>query len=512
MSYVAEIDPVSSTKIDPSQLRRLGYLNQEAFINILIPEELTFPVPELHEVVLKKMLFSTSSRLCFALPRGTAKSTLAKIAVVWFLLYSEHVYCLYVSATHTNAVNYVKSIIEMMHTPNFISLYGKPEMLIERNSDGHYQFILTKYFYDENGNERQKVKTCIIQCKGAQQAVRGLNINNRRPSLLFLDDIEKKEEMRNEQNYKNLKDWFYGTLLKALDKRNQRVIQIGNLVSQQCLLNDNLNNTKWETMRFGILKQDGTSLWPDLWSVEEIISDYEDYLAENQVATWFAEMMNYPMPPSGGVIRLDEIHFVPQIGEVDQYQYGFMTIDLAISKKQWSHDTIVAIHIFDGIRWVIADTLKISDNDPIRLFEILVSLSKRWKINYIGIETVAYQQVLLPVYDYFAKTKGIKNLKFVGCPARDKKSERINTWAGLIRNKTYALSVVNQELLNQLLNFDPTADNNKDDYPDACAHGPFMIKKYGHKIRLGYIQNEQADEFIYHHGQNQPELAELVRY
>jgi len=265
-------------------------------------------------------------------------------------------------------------------------------------------------------------------------------------------------------------------------------------------------------MRFGILKSNGESLWPDLWPVEEIISDYEDYLQENQVATWFAEMMNYPMPPSGGVIRVDEILFVPGIEPSDPYMHGFATIDLAISQKEWAHNTIIAIHVFDGKHWVIAETVKTKTNDPIKLFWTLVSLSKKWKINYFGIESVAYQQVLMPIYEYFCKTNNIHNMHFIPCPARLSKAERITAWGGLLRNKTYALTIRSQELLNQLLSYDPTSNSNEDDFPDACAHGPHMIRKYGAKIARGFVEDYKMDNYIYDNQSDVKNFAATVRY
>lgn len=483
-------DDTVLAEINVHDIRRMNYMNGVAFINSMIPEQLDLEVPELHEVVFYKMTKS-SNQVALALPRGTAKTTLIKLGGIWHLIYTDHFYVIYVSSTHGKAVNYVRDMINTMKSENYRQIYGGIDFVLEQNAMGLYQFWMNKILYDADGNEVVKRVKVTIQCRGAQQDVRGLNIDNKRPSLGLFDDIESKESLsKGEHNYKNLKTWFMGTLGKAFDKRKKKLIQIGNLVSDPSVLNDNLLSDSWESMRFGIVDAKGNSIWKELWPLEEIMADFKDFLAENQIATWYAEMMNFPMPPSGGLIRIDEIKFVPVIRHDEgQFLYTFITVDLAISSKSWAHKTAVAVHAFDGTRWVITETVAQSGLDPIALFHLLAKLGTKWNTNYVGIEAVAYQAALIPIYTYLSQLAEFDQLIFVPVPAINRKTERLFAWAGLLKTGVYALPINQQGIVNELTKYDPTKTSNDDDTIDCCAHGNYMISKFGHEIAQGFREN-----------------------
>lgn len=476
--------------IEAKDLRYKAFQSGLLFIHTMIPEQLDLPVPELHEVSFYKMTKS-SNRVCLALPRGTAKTTMVKLAGPYHLNYTIHDYVVYVSSTHGKAANYVRDMVNSMQSSNYQQLYGRIDFIIEQASAGLYQFWMNKYFYDEEGNETTKRVKVTIQCRGAQQDVRGLNIDNRRPSLGLIDDIESKEALsKGDHNYKSLKTWFMGTFEKAFDKRKKKLIQIGNLVSEPSILNDHLLSDSWESMRFGIMTSEGKSIWPDLWPISDIVADYKLYLEEGEIGTWYAEMMNLPMPPSGGLIRIDEIKFIQPINANETTAlYGFITIDLAISANTWGHKTAVVAHIFTGTQWVPAETILQAGLDPVTLFKLVAKLAAKWRINYVGIESVAYQAALIPIYTYLAELNEFDSLIFVPCPARDKKVERLFAWAGLLKNGTYALPLNAQTIVNQLTKFDPTKKSNDDDLIDSCAHGNYMISKFGAQIAMGYRDN-----------------------
>jgi hypothetical protein len=476
--------------VEAKDIRYKCYQSGLLFIHAMIPEQLELDVPELHEITFHKMTKS-GERICLALPRGTSKTTLMKLSGPWHLNYTEHAYVIYVSSTHGKAANYVRDMISTMQTSNYQQIWGRIDFIIEQSAAGLYQFWMNKYSYDASGEETVKRVKVTVQCRGAAQDVRGLNIDNKRPSLGLIDDIESKESLsKGEHNYKSLKTWFMGTFEKAFDKRKKKLIQIGNLVSSPSILEDHLLSDHWESMRFGILTADGKSIWPDMWPIEDIVADYQLYLQENEIATWYAEMMNLPMPPSGGLIRIDEIQFIQHIDPQEtQILYGFITVDLAISSRTWAHKTGIAVHIFTGSEWTVAQTICQVGIDPIELFEILGKLSARWRINFIGIESVAFQAALIPIYTYLAEQKKYQNLVFVPCPATNAKTERLFGWAGLLKNGTYKLPPNQQVIINQLTKYDPTKKSNDDDLIDACAHGNYMISRYSSEISKGYLDN-----------------------
>jgi hypothetical protein len=80
----------------------------------------------------------------------------------------------------------------------------------------------------------------------------------------------------------------------------------------------------------------------------------------------------------------------------------------------------------------------------------------------------------------------IENLLFVPLPAVGRKVQRLSPWAGMIKAKEYALTEGDFNVTEELLTFDPSKKTNKDDYIDACAHGPYMIQHFYFEIQAQF--------------------------
>ncbi len=489
---------------DKEFLQKANFAMPKFFISTMIPEELKLPVPEFHVTVLCRMMLGTS-RQCYALPRGTAKTTLVQLAVIWHLIYTEHRYCLYVSAIHSNACNYVEQIVTIMRSDNFALVYGGIDIGNDgymRRSDGDYSFKVNKLYFEDVTQKDGSVVAVLksrkvriyIQCKGAGQAVRGIKKGANRPSLLILDDIEDKELLttgNSEGNYTKLSNWVESTLIKALDITNMKIIQIGNLVAAKSVLMDNLDDDRYSSMVYGVIKENGDLLWPELWNWAKISADYNAYLKKNKIALWYAEMMNFPRPPGGGIVTIDQIRFKqPPLPDASNNLYGVITVDLAATNESYSHATAATVHIFDGESWINADGFCIVGLDPIELLRKLVALSDKWRINFIGLESVAFQNVLAPIYDYILRTENVHHISFVKCPARKSKTDRINAYAGLIKEGVVTIAGHRNKTINQLLKYDVLSNTNDDDDIDSAAHLGHMLSKYGGEIAQGYTRQQ----------------------
>src|SRR3546814_4498368 len=90
----------------------------EFFIEFHLADELTSPVPRLHVEVWGLLTSTAMQRVLLAIPRDHAKTTLSKLAVVWYFRYTNHRFCVYLSNTNTIAKNACKDIIGYLKSPN----------------------------------------------------------------------------------------------------------------------------------------------------------------------------------------------------------------------------------------------------------------------------------------------------------------------------------------------------------------------------------------------------------
>ena len=464
---------LQSVQMSVNDIKEALRNNPVFFMQFFMHEHLTKPIPQFHIDVFQKMVTSDVQKLALALPRGHNKTTLAKLAVVYYFLFHPQSFIIYVSNTSEVAQNACRDIAAFLTSHNFVSVFGPVQKEMWREGEGFYIFKI--------GNKR-----CILRALGAGQQVRGLNVDNIRPEMGVVDDLEDDENTATPILQKKLKNWVYGAFFKAFNRWRYKFIWLGNMLTNTSLLHEHCNDPAWHSWRLGCLLKDGTPLWPDLWPLEAIKADFEDYRKKNILPKWFAEMMNLPLPEGGAVIDASEINYKPAIMPGD-IEYGFITIDPAIGMKTASDNTGIAVHGWVGSRWQIVETYK-AKLDPKLTFEIAMSLCTKWGVKIVGIETQAYQAALMFFFEYLLKTMGDTDTQVVQLKASGRKSERIFAWAAMLKNKEYAINEGEFNITEQLLNFDPAKVKNDDDLIDACAYGVQMIYEYSSIIMASVLK------------------------
>lgn len=473
MSFMRGIEQV---QIDNEQLGYALEHDQAFAINFFIPEEITdrTPVPQFHVDILNDMFDMVHQFYCCAVPRDHAKTTLAKIAVCKFFAFTRVRFCVYVSNTVTVASAACTDIANMLRAPNFTAYHmgvcGRPvEFTVEREAEGYYRFILF------GGTAREK--KCILYPLGAGKQVRGLNIDNQRPDLAVVDDLETSETLETDIGYKKLKKWFYGPFKKALDKIWHKIIQLGNMTAFRCLIRDHTESKFWHSVRYGALLPGGLPLWPEVWPIEKLKKDFEQYKEQGMLDIWFAEMMNMPLADGSGLIRSEEILYLPP-ALVEDCEWTFITVDPAISTRSWGHRTGIAVHAYVEDRWQVVETFADRGMDPIRLFDKIIELSYRWHCNVVGIESAQYQAALKFVFQHLCLERHIEGMEFVDLYAGQRKNERFAAFATEIKAGLCGIQQDDVLLTQQLLFYDPNRKENDCDLLDAAAYGVQMRARY----------------------------------
>lgn len=456
--------------------------DQEFFIQFFLGDNLTHNVPSIHKVLLKLMTSTAVAALAVAIPRDHAKTTMAKLACVWYFLFSKYRYILYVSNDSLLAVEACKDIVAYMESDNFISTFGIILFETKQEGTGFYVFMLGK-------------KKCILRARGAGQSVRGLNTDNCRPQLAVIDDLEDNDNIATEDLFRKLKIWFYGPFKKCLDKFDNKIIQVGNLIATQCLLQEHLDSPFWKSVRYGCILSDGTPLWPDAFPIAKLVNEYKEYQRAGVIHVWLAEMMNIPVPAGGGIIDFSKIQYRPPVGPGD-CSFGFITVDPAISEETWSDKASVVAHGFveDYNQWVIVEHKHEYVNDPNTLITMAVEMAVRWAFGVIGIENVSFQRVLQYYTKHYLLDNYILGIEVVPVPAIGSKTSRIAAWCAQLSEGTYSLPEGEFSITEQLALYDPTKKKgNKDDLIDGCSMGTYMIAAHGGLIMTQRIMMINAE-------------------
>ncbi len=461
--YTAE-----DVQVDREAIRQRAQYDYKLFISLLLADELTMPIPEFHITIFSRMTSLIVPKSVFAVPRGYAKTTIARLVCCHILTFTNVRNIFYFSHTLDLAIPSVNAIVKFLKSDNYRKVFGEITWLVEQEGKGAYKFVMP------NG------KVCNLRARGANQQVRGTNVDGVRIELAICDDIEDREDNANEALYKKLKQWFYGDLTKALDRKNGKIIQIGNIVSTNSLVAEHCESPTWFSMRYSAIKADGTPLWPEMWSLEQLKADYEEYARQGLGVEWFGEMMNIILPEGSQLIGLNEIEF-REPALPGQLVAGFITIDPAISDNvATAHKCSLAVHGFVNDKWQIVDHWSAIATDPIKLYDIALSYATKWGIKIIGIESEAYQASIKYVFEYIQRRdQMVSRLEVKQMPTQKRsKYARIASWVGYLRKGEYTLTKGDVETTNQLLAYDSAKKNNNDDLIDAESYGVYMIEKY----------------------------------
>ena len=465
---------------DPIDVKYRLEHDYEFFINFFLYEELTLAVPKIHKECWELMTKPINNdKVAIAIPRGYAKTTLAKLAVIWYFLFTDVRFIAYLSSTGPIAIEACRDIYHFLtENENFIKIFGKLEFSVEREGDGFYQFHI--------GNKR-----CILRALGARQQIRGLNVDNMRPQVAIIDDLEDLNNIATPLLKKQLSNWLYRTFFRAMARRN-KIIWIGNIIQSECILENIITEENdWRGILYGSILKDNTALWEDLYTVEDLIKMFVDYRSAGEAAGWFAEMMNAPIPEGLGLIKQHEIRYSEPL-EPQDYIATFITIDPSVSFETSADDTAITVH---GVRPRKVDVVAYVQEklDPLQTINLTLDLAHHWGCTVIGVEGTAYQASLQFWFNIEITRRQLFRIQVIKLLSHKTKTQRLKIWASMIKVGITSLPNWDMDMTRQLLIYDPTKRHNKDDLIDAAAQSVPMVQNYMHMIMTkpneGYVTN-----------------------
>lgn len=461
-------------------IRRALKEDGEFFIEFFLPE-LDMPVPLFHLECWGLMTDQEKQRILLAIPRDHAKTTLAKLVVVWYWLFTKRRFCVYLSNTNAIALGACKDIIGFLQTNNFESTFGKIKMVKSSENDSLWVFDMPM------GDS--KTKRCILRAIGQGQQMRGINIDNQRPDIAVVDDVEDLENTGSEILQKKLDRWMYGPFLKAL-ARKHKIIWLGNMLSKTSLLARQARNPRWNPVVFGCLVEDTATgelipLWPGKWSTEELKADFLEYRDLDLVESWMCEMMNMPGHGKNG-FKAEQINYAVPVNP-DEIVGAFLTLDPAFGLVGHNDESAITLHVIP--RWGVPITMQSIHGHftEKEIFDTMLSLAIRWNAWVWAVEAISAQKLLIPLFENYAIMARLNHeIEFlpISSGRGDPKASRIKAFVQSMADKEWALSEEDFDITTQILSYDLSKKDQKDDIVDSAAYGPIVYNQFESLIRM----------------------------
>lgn len=392
-----------------------GRYDLESFARTYLPHMVEQKTPEWHfelDRMIERMYTEGKQGVVVAAPRGFGKSArLGQFRALHSALYKRSRFVLVISNTDDQAQLLLQPIKQELETnqllrQDFGDLQGdKYEPSQIWNSQ-----TLTLTWPRRDGKGKKNTRSVVrpyagemtmIAARGAGGALRGMRFGAYRPSLVILDDSEDKEDISSPLQREKMWNWFTTEVLPMLDPECGKVIVIGTILHADSTLARLLqDDTHYLTKVHRAIREDGTSLWPERFSVERLME-----LKETMGPAKFAqEYMNAPFAGDAQVFKPEWFRSYGP-GEV-LYRDGawrfrerpmrvFQAIDPAIADTvRADYFAAVTIGITEDRDIVVMDAFAKRGMDFPSQVEFVKDYYEKFLPERVGIEDIHYQRAL----------------------------------------------------------------------------------------------------------------------
>lgn len=278
------------------------------FARELFPDIFYSPYSGLHEEIFD-LIDSGERKIAIAAPRGLGKTSIARSVAAKGILFRDVNFVLYVSNSATVAEMQTENMKRDLRTNALIrELFGDIKSLAAEGLDDTFSKLAWVAFGES-----------LVLPRGAGQQVRGMNWNNFRPQLIIVDDLEDKDEVRNEENRKKLKEWFFSDLLRCVNhyKDDWQIIYIDTIKHEDSLLQNLVDSKDWASVVLEICDDELRSKAPDYMSDAQIATEYAAYEEAGMLDTFFMELRNIPIALATAAFRREYFKYYEDDHKLD---------------------------------------------------------------------------------------------------------------------------------------------------------------------------------------------------
>lgn len=286
------IDPLRhEDKVARDELLKECYKHTNVFAKTFFPDDFYAPFSYLHDRIFDMIDHSDAKKIVVAAPRGFGKSTIMETLCKKSLLYQDKRFILYVSNSSSSAERFTENIkADLLTNPRTTKIFNPITVSQDFDKELLKKLDFSKKAWVANGHT-------FVMPRGAGQQIRGLKWIRYRPDFIVIDDLEDDIEIENEVQRDKLKKWFYGALLKTVNRYTQdyRIIYIDTVKHEDALITHLLNDPDWESEKLSLCEErEGkyVTLVPDFMPQEELDKEVEAHRRQNVMDVFAREFMS----------------------------------------------------------------------------------------------------------------------------------------------------------------------------------------------------------------------------
>lgn len=333
-------------------------------------------------------------QVAIAAPRRHAKTTsITQTCTLAAVCFREREYVIIVSDTITQATQFLGDIKKELTDNDQLRSLFKIKDLIKDSEDDLICMC-------EDGH------TFRITAKGAEQKIRGLKWNNKRPDLIICDDLENDEIVLNKERRAKFKRWFYASLLPCRSYRGI-VRYVGTILHNDSLLESVMprkgdkytveeelksyskkdpKKLAWYSVKYRAHNHDFSKiLWKELYSAQHFKVLRQQHIDDGMADVYSQEYLNYPLDESLAYFRRTDFQ---DFSDQDRVKFDgrewlkthnlYIGSDLAVTTNEYSDYCafVVGAVSEDGMLYIVNVIREKMDAQEI--VETILSLQRQY--------------------------------------------------------------------------------------------------------------------------------------
>lgn len=396
--------------------------------------------------------------------RESAKTTFAKLFVIWMICYKKRLYINLDSFDKENSERILFDVaFELVNNKRLQADYGV--MFSKERGITDIKQNRINNFVTENGIR--------VEAHSTQESVRGRLHLNQRPDCLICDDIETNKTKDSAAYTKQVRDHI--TEAMAGMSPDGFILYLGNYISEYgniAWLMDRAKTDKNIRVRNIPVMADGQPLWASKYALTDEEAQktgkvsIEDKQRQLGSLVFSYEMMNQPIDETMAEFKKQYI----QTATEEDYKHfkinTFVTIDPAVSEKTSSDFTGIVINRVtpQNKRYVSSYKLKVNTRE---LIDHIFYIWNTYTPDVIGIEETTFTIAIQPFLEEEMRRRNVYPIIRPLKHNQTAKETRIRALIPLWESKSIFLVGDNADLLQQMAVF---PRGNHDDVLDSMAY------------------------------------------
>lgn len=317
------------------------YLDTKFMCRAIFPEIFRAPFSSLHDKIFE-VVSSENNKKAIAAPRGLGKTSIARAIASKGILFRDYHFIVYLSNSATLAEMQTENIKRTLLSNKTVrSLFGN----IKISDIGEMDDTFSKLAWVAFGNT-------FVLPRGMGQQIRGLNWAGYRPDLIIIDDLENKDEIRNEDLRQKQKEWFFSDVMKTEDMYGKPpvIIYIDTIKHEDSLLQLLIDAPEWHSTRLSICNENYETYDVNYMTTEQIKQEVEEHRQKGLMDLFYMERMNLPVSVEDAVFKEDYFKYFEDNG--DTLSIKTVTEDGTIVEEKIPTSRLLHVTICDPAKTV----------------------------------------------------------------------------------------------------------------------------------------------------------------